>query len=132
MGEKETYTITSDSGVTLAIVPASFMELYKNNVYKLLRDEDKPERVLIDIIENECHLKLDTEEAVKAANEIYSKKGFITVADYIVYRMCEYIRTTLPNCGNCSLRMESADGYCPVVGAPVQETCSACPQFTLD
>lgn len=132
MGVKDTYTITSDAGITLAIVPKDFMEQFEKNVYILFHDGDRPEASLVHTIECEAHVKLDSDEAVEEANLFYRNRGFISVSDYIVYRISEYIRDILPICRNCSCYMKDAGGYCHTVGASVQSTGSACPQFSFD
>lgn len=132
MGAKETYTVTSDNGITLAIVPKDFIEQYQKNVYKLLHDGDRPEKLIVDNIEHETHTKLDSDEAVAKADQFYKNRGFIGVSDYIVYRISEYIRTVLPICRNCAYYMKDVGGYCHTVGATVQETCTACSQFEVN
>jgi len=135
---RDLYEIKSKTGVIVAVIPVSYVDLYKkvsakaatksmyqkqpaSSLFVVKTDNEQfidflDRDVSLEVvthIELETNIKIKEESDLERINDHYKRYGFLTVSDYILFYMTKQIEPYVKVCRSCK---QYQNGICLTYG----------------
>ena len=118
------FPITTETGITIATIPESYIQLYKRVIPLDLRNDAT--YGLLSQVEDETGIVIESLYDLELASDYYKQYGFMTVCDYILFYMTQQIAPYIRVCKSCK---QYYRGECLTFGCKMGAMNWACKEF---